>query len=149
MMSNRNNAIQARYAYLADVFRAIAFLFQELDSPHGLGPDDVAYLDRLLKAYRCLPRQVVSAPRMANVNAYKIFLRDFKHLVTKTDGHMFKQVKELWERASEETKQMCREKAADENEHRRRAIERMKRQAGRGDSTSTEPAGGESDEDGQ
>eukprot|EP00866_Antonospora_locustae_P000382 jgi/Antlo1/382/23 len=138
MKSNRNNAIQARYAYLADIFRAIAFLFQELDSPHELGLDDIVYLDRLLNAYRNLPRQVVSSPRMANMNAYRIFLRDFHHLVSKSDGDMFKQVKKLWERASEETKQICREKAAEENEHRRRVIESTKRRAEQ--SCSTESA---------
>lgn len=142
-MSNRHNAIQARYAYLADVFRAIAFLFQELDSPHELGPDDIAYLDKLLHAYRYLPRKTASEPRMANMNSYRIFLRDFRHLVEKPDGHMFRRMREIWEGVGEETKQICRDRANDENEHRRRVLENMKRRAEQGteDCASQESAG--------
>ncbi|KAL0265954.1 UNVERIFIED_CONTAM: hypothetical protein PYX00_011671 [Menopon gallinae] len=131
------NAVQARYAYLADIFRAIAFLFQELDSPHELGPDDIAYLDRLLHACKHLPRKTVSEPRMANMNAYRIFLRDFRHLAERPEGHVFRQMKKLWDGASEETKRICRERAAEENESRRQVLESMRRaRQTAGDSTS-------------
>lgn len=119
-MGNRKNAIQARYAYLSDLFKAIAFLIQELDSPHELEYSEVAYFDKLLSRGRRLPAKVSSMPKAPSLNAYSIFLRDFRHLASSSENEFFKEMMERWENIDEKTKKQCKDRASEENKQRRK-----------------------------
>lgn len=126
-MRKWKNSIQAHYAYLSDLFKAIAFLIQELDSPHELEYSEIIYLDKLLLGAKKLPKGVSSTPKIANVSAYRVFLRDFKHLADEKGISTFIQMQKKWAAADEETKKICQEKADEENELRRARLSEKRR----------------------
>lgn len=123
-MPRKTNAIQARYAYLADLFRAIAFLTNELRSPRALDACEVEHFERLLRLHKNLPRRATPATRTVNASAYRVFLRDFCKAAENAPRNFFAQATQLWKIADDETKRVCAERAKHENENATRRVKK-------------------------